>query len=287
MNTAIADYLNKLKPCTRRSYGWFLARLDVWSGERCINLEDMDASTFINFLEDQSTWKANSRRLATCAARAFFRSWKGENHPILTVKLHRVKAAPGRVLSPKKAIQLLAAINPATTSGARDLAMVMMMLDTGLREAEIARLSIQYLDLDERNVWVIVKGGEWERAVFSPATAEQVTRWLDLRKRLGGRYTATQQVFPNLHTGWAITPGGVRDIFERLSKRVGFTVSPHDLRRTFATISTKAGVPARVLMAGGRWHNMNQILTYTQSIDATDFDPYSPVRYLERALAAD
>jgi len=43
-------------------------------------------------------------------------------------------------------------------------------------------------------------------------------------------------------TGTRLAASGVRSLFNRLGKRSGLKVSPHVLRRTFATLSLRAGM---------------------------------------------
>ncbi|MBK8421872.1 tyrosine-type recombinase/integrase [Candidatus Villigracilis saccharophilus] len=64
-----------------------------------------------------------------------------------------------RVLSMEKARELLAMFGPHTPKDACDLALSVLALDTGLRSSELAHLTLKNLDLQERTLSVIVKGG--------------------------------------------------------------------------------------------------------------------------------
>ncbi len=83
-----------------------------------------------------------------------------------------------RVLSMEKARELLAMFDPHTPKDACDLALSVLALDTGLRSSELAHLTLKNLDLQERTLSVIVKGGQWKTAVYSKATANCIYKWL-------------------------------------------------------------------------------------------------------------
>ena len=277
----VETYLKTLSEQTRKSYRWFLNRLVDWMEQKDIDPAALDADLLVLFLDDQTGRGDNSRRLAICAARSFYRWWKGSKSPVLECKLKRVNPEPQRCLSPKQAVQLLAAMNPLTDPGARDLAIVTLMMDTGLREAEICRADLQRLNLEERKLRVIVKGGVWGKAVFSKETADHLDRWLVVRNELRGKFHAlAPTLFVKLDDGEALQPQTLRELFRRLSARVGFQVSAHDLRRTFATLSTKAGAPTRVAMAAGRWNNLDVFSKYTAGITAEDMEPWFPIKRL-------
>lgn len=261
---------------TRQSYEWCLSRFLTWIEQNKLDPEKLDPESFDRFLNDQD-WGGNTRRMVACAVRAFYRWRFGDAHPMLSIKIRRVKSPTQRSLSQKQVVKLLAAVDNTRRGGKRDLAMLYLMLDTGLRESEICRLSVKFLDLEERKLQVLCKGGEWEKAVFSQTTAEHLGKWIAERERYRGKFgKLADAVFFSLSSGQQIKPAGLRDVFERLSKKVGFTVSPHDLRRTFATLATKRGAPTRVIMAAGRWKNLGTLEGYLRHIEPEDFEEYFP-----------
>ena len=52
-------------------------------------------------------------------------------------------------------------------------------------------------------------------------------------------------------------------------------LSPHVLRRTFATLAIRNGAPTRVVQVAGGWANLSEVQRYSQAIEAQDFDGYS------------
>jgi integrase/recombinase XerD len=280
----IENYLIAQTRNTARSYRFVLERLEAWIQQTETEPEALNPDLVGKFLDEQEGWGANTRRLAICALRAFYRWWQGASHPVLQTKLRRVKAPPQRALTPGQALRLLSAINARTRAGIRDLALVTLMLDTGLREMEICRLELKRLSLEDRRLLVLCKGDVWGRASFSPVTRAHLEDWMKLREYYLRRFRRLPPtVFFSLTRGRALQESAVRDIFERLSARCGFVVSPHDLRRTFATLSTVVNhAPTRIVMAAGRWRNLATFEKYLETITDPDFDDFYPVQSLAK-----
>lgn len=77
------------------------------------------------------------------------------------------------VLSPEEIQQVLASINPDTLKGARLLAMVVLMLDSGIRAGELVGLKLSDIDWN-RGVFKVMGKGSKERFVPIGATAKQM-----------------------------------------------------------------------------------------------------------------
>lgn len=210
-------------------------------------------------------WGNSLQYTASIAIKKYIRWSQGENHPALKLRVKREKPKQGRVLKPALVEKLLLSFDTSTKKGKRDLAIACLALDTGLRVAELARLEIHAIDLEARTLTVKVKGGTYQEAVFSEYTAAAIGSWAALR--------AAQD--PRL---FQVTRDGLRVIIRRWGEKLGIKLSPHDLRRTFAVIATRAGAPSRVLQAAGRWSSITMIQRYTQSITPQDFEAYFPIK---------
>jgi integrase len=271
MNIDLADFLASFPyaASTRRTYADILSRIFTGSQEP----EKMTASELLELL-NQSGW-GNARQCVALAATQKFLAWKyGQSHPALTAKLKRLRGKPQRALTPKVALKLLASFDTYTAKGARDLGICALALDTGLRASELCRLLLADTDLDHRVLQVIVKGGKWAAAVFSTHTAEHIQRWLHYRKPAKGQGF----LFTNTFTGEGLTPEGLNQIVRQWGIAIDIKLSPHDLRRSFATIATELmGAPERILMEGGRWSNSEMIQRYTRTLKLESMRKYLPV----------
>jgi len=271
MNIDLANFLAcfPYAPSTRRTYADILSR--IFDGSQ--DPSKMRASELLEIL-NESGWE-NSRQCVALAAAQKYLAWKyGSGHPALAAKLKRLRGKPQRALTPEVALKLLASFDPYRPKGARDLAICVLALDTGLRASELCRLQRSDTDLDHRVLQVIVKGGKWAAAVFSTQTAAHITRWLHYRKTAKGQ----DFLFTNTFTGEGLTPEGLNQIVRQWGIAIGIKLSPHDLRRSFAMLATELmGAPERILMEGGRWSNSDMIQRYTRTLKLEAMRKYLPV----------
>ena len=146
----------------------------------------------------------------------------------------RGNAAPGRALSPVEARKLFEA------AGARDAALLALAYGAGLRRAELA--AARLADLDGDTLGVHGKGRR-ERFAYLGANgcAAAVSAWIAVRGTEDG------PLFRPVNKGGRVIAGGMspRAIGKRvqvLGTRAGLgKVSPHMLRRSFATSLLSAG----------------------------------------------
>jgi integrase len=222
-------------------------------------------------------WGNSAQYVALCAVKSFIRWAFGLAHPALVLRIKRLDAGPQRSLKLAQVRQLLASFNTMSIRGVRDLALASLLLDSGLRAAEVCSLDLKHLDLAECRLAVLVKGRRWGEGVYSSFTQGYLYNWLAIREADAGIRTVFVSVGGKT-PGRSLTRRGLGVIVSRWGLAAGVSpLSPHDLRRTFATISTRLGAPARVLQVAGRWTSMEMVERYTSSIEAADFSPYFPL----------
>ncbi len=228
---------------------------------------------------DKQGWGNATTWTALCAVRSFMRWQYGENHPALELRIQRLKPAPQRRLKKQQALGLLESFDTSRPKGRRDLAICALFLDSGLRISELCGLELRLLDLEERHAWALTKGGQYGMAVFSELTRAYLSAWLADRAALA--IPGLKTVFCSIGgdtPGHPLTRDGLRVEVRRWAGRAGLEkLSPHDLRRSFASLSTRRGAPSRVLQKAGRWSSIEMVERYTSDIEASDFDRYFPV----------
>jgi len=243
-----------------------------------LDLSQLTAAGLVAFV-CRPEWGNSQRYVALCACRSFVRWLFGVSHPALTARVKRGKTKPQRVLSVDEALRLLASFETFTPAGRRDLAMCALALDTGLRASELCRLRAEDVDLSTRVLRVLAKGGQWRTAIFSPQTAIYIAEWFEVRRPASGVGEAFLSFHPPT-VGTALTRDGLKGICMRWGRRIGIRLSPHDLRRTFATLSTIFGAPSRVVQVAGGWSDIGMVEHYTRDLRASEIDDYLPVRRL-------
>ena len=265
-------------PGTKRRYRYCLNILRSYLAEQGLALKTMGLHDFMVYV-DGHDWHSNTARLHCSAARAFVR-WKyGEGHPLLGLNLPREDSRPGRVLNKERLNEILATFDTTTGKGWRDLSLISLMVETGVRASEICALTLDHLDLKRCRMVVLAKGQRWQQKIFSRDTASTVDMWLVWR----GEYAkpGVDQVFVAVGgntPGEGLTRFGLASVFRYLSRKLGYKISPHDMRRTFATLMTEAGAPTRVVQELGGWANIREVERYTRSLSVTDIEAYSPIQ---------
>ena len=118
---------------------------------------------------------------------------------------------------------------------------------TGLRAGELCSLRLQDVDLINRKLFVYLGKGKKNRVVgICNRLYEYLSEYLKVRPKtdLDNFFVSISNV-----TGKPvpIQKGVLLHKVKRLSKRLGFDVNLHGLRRTFATIAANAGKPINII----------------------------------------
>ncbi|WP_298008903.1 tyrosine-type recombinase/integrase [uncultured Anaerolinea sp.] len=112
------------------------------------------------------------------------------------------------------------------------------MLDSGLRRQEVCNLNIGDINLRTGVIRVVQGKGKKDRiAVIGMNTQKLMSEYL---KKLPCVSEDTPLFTSAL--GERFTGDGLQSFFERLSKKVGFKVTAHMVRRTFATLCLRLGM---------------------------------------------
>lgn len=273
----LAEHGRRWTPSTIERYRWYLLNLAKWlDGQAIATPERAD---LVRWIDARMRWGSSTQYTGMIACRSFYRWLLGrERSPAEGLPLPRRVYRPQRVLDEAKIMRVLSSLDTSTEKGRRDTAIILLMLDSGLRASEVCRLRLEHVDLAERRFSVRIKGGRWAEGVFCAYTSASLAEWIMDRGRIAKRDCA--EVFCGIGggtPGQTMTPSGLRCIFRQVGARAGFHFSPHDMRRTFATLALKGGASSRLVQVAGRWSSLAQVEHYSASLTAADFDPYSPV----------
>jgi integrase/recombinase XerD len=281
LESNISRYLKVaiLAGTTKEMYRHYLELLAAWIQERHIIPESMNDELFYDFLAEHPDWSDSTRHSAACAFKSFYRYQHGAFHPSQQVHIRRKEPGPQRSLTAEQAGQLLTSLDTTSATGIRNLAIVTLMLDTGLRAAEVCRLEIDRVNLVTCHLDVVIKGGEWGEGIFSEYTASCLAGWLSARTIFAKPGVNTVFVgIKGTKPGYPLCGGGLRTVFRKMGARAGLgLISPHDLRRSMATLAIENGAPSRTVQKAGRWSNIEMVEHYTRTLDAKTFKKFFPV----------
>ncbi len=113
----------------------------------------------------------------------------------------------------------------------RDWALVVFLLNTGLRIAEACALTWADVQIGERSGWVVVRGGKGDKTRRVPLNAE-ARKVLKTWQEEGG----------DAGSVFGLTASGAYRRLAEMGRRAGVEVHPHTLRHTLAKNLVDAGV---------------------------------------------
>lgn len=163
---------------------------------------------------------------------------------IKSLKQRRIFRAPsGRAISPEESASLIRSLNNNSLRSIRNRAIFFLMLGCGLRRAEVCDLKLKLVSIKNKSAKIIGKGNK-ERTIYFPAAVLEVLKnWLEARSLnkdeidagfVFGRIDNRQR----LHLDIPLDPSSITRIVEKLvseTDNLEGRLTPHDLRRTFAT----------------------------------------------------
>jgi len=199
---------------------------------------------------------------------------KLEQNPALRLERPRVpEQLPGDVLSPAEVERLLDATDRETPRGLRDRAIVELLYAAGPRNEEL--LSLDLADLDHHERLVVVRHGKGDKGRLLPVTR---SAWKELRAYLehgrpglvSSHADSARAVFLGQH-GKRLGKSGLRLLLVALREQAGLqkNLTPHTLRRSFATALLKAGVDLRTIQVLLGHSNLNTTARYLR-LDTAD-----------------
>ncbi|MGE5377918.1 MAG: tyrosine-type recombinase/integrase [Bacteroidota bacterium] len=145
----------------------------------------------------------------------------------------------------------------------RDKVLILLMVDTGARRAEVEALNWGDVDIPSGLVKIVEgKGGKARSVVVGMETRRAL---LAYRRELENT-EASKPLFQT-STGHRLEAMGIRSVLERVGDKAGVKMSPHALRRTFATMSLRAGMNPLHLQALLGHTTLEMTRRYTQMID--------------------
>jgi integrase/recombinase XerD len=145
----------------------------------------------------------------------------------------------------------------------RDKALILVMVDTGLRRAEVCALNWGDIDIASGIVRVKRGKGGKARTVVMGAT----TRRALLAYRRTVSHDDKSPLFQTKHKGTRFTHSGLRSALLRVGKRAGVHLSPHALRRTFVILSLKAGMGVKFVQGLMGHSTPDMTLYYAQPVE--------------------
>lgn len=126
-----------------------------------------------------------------------------------------------------------------STKNKRDLAIIEVLISTGIRVGELVRMKISDIDFENKECVVLGKGNKQRKVYFDAKTK------IHLKQYLESREDENPALFVSLLKPYdRLEISGVEIMLRKIGKRIGIDkVHPHKFRRTLATKAIDKGMP--------------------------------------------
>jgi integrase/recombinase XerD len=199
----------------------------------------------------------------------FFKWFASEEevpNPMTKLEPPSIADRPVPVFSEDEIARLFATVKGKDLWSRRDLAILLLLRDTGIRIMELTGLTREDLSLLEREAKVTGKAGKCRTVKFTSETARALDRYL--RKRASHRCADRQSLW--ISPKGTLTSDGIYQMVKRKAAQAGVAgVYPHRFRHHFAHTWLDNGGAEGDLMELNGWDSPQMLRRYGRSAAAS------------------
>ena len=185
-------------------------------------------------------------------------------NPMAKIRAPRAEKKVIHALTAMEVNRLIASFG-STFEGIRNKAIILVMVDCGLRLGELLNLKLTDMDMEAQTLKVDGKTGE--RFVrYGSTTAQALSRYLEARGEL---HCKTAWLW-SIRSGTGLTANGLETAFHQIVRTTGIAVHPHLLRHTFATLFLRAGGDSLMVQRLLGHTTLTMTARYVQAVGCAD-----------------
>ncbi|MEL3971174.1 site-specific tyrosine recombinase/integron integrase [Rossellomorea oryzaecorticis] len=230
------DHQSRFSKETIRSYRLSLKQFFSFCKKGYSEVKAADIRAWLASLEEKGL-KKRSIHIKLSGLKSFYQYCMEENllkkNPLSTVKTPKKDDVLPYYLSRRQ----LAELQELTRNDYQFRPIIETLYSTGVRVSELLQIKLEDIKWDTRQIWIRKGKGTKERFVlFSHDCAERLKLYLEKRE------TNSLFLFAN-RRGGPLHREYIQKNFRNFSKSLGFKVSPHTLRHTFAAHLAEKNMP--------------------------------------------
>lgn len=271
----------------KKRIGYFITFLD----DKDISyLTIDDYNSYALYLKDKKTAKNKNLSSATIkttlnSAKIFIKYCFDKKY--LSIPLHK-DIKPYKqikktvvVLSSEEIEKLLSSQDEYSILGIRNLLIISLMLDAGLRVSEVCNLDVSDINKDLGLIRVFGKGKKERLVPLTDSIIKYYDKYIFLTSFLSGA------LFRDINTGFRLTPSGISQILRRIKNEHCFNkLHPHYLRHTFATLFLVNGgdpVHLQIILGHTTLFMTEQYLHIANQMTLNKQKKFSPLSNIKKA----
>ena len=222
--------------------------IDAWLSAEMVRLSPQTVVTRFKGLQRFCGWLVDEEELP--------------EHPMAKLRPPAVPEAPVPVLTEDEVAKLFKVCDGKDFRDRRDLAILRLLWDTGIRISELTGLDVDHLDLDQEVAVVMGKGSRPRACPFGAKTGRALDRYL--RVRGVHRYADSPGLF--LTQRGRMSKDGCDEMIRTRAAAAGVEgVHAHRFRHTFAHTWLANGGQERDLMRLAGWRSSEMLGRYAAS----------------------
>lgn len=270
----IVEFISHLQSRDRSSHTIHAYRLDLQQFEKWFaeingdgmepaNVTPTDLREFKHFLIEEEQLKPATINRKLASLRAFLKWAAGEKllevPPRMPKGVEQVQSAP-KALDRREMNSLIRAVERHGNS--RDQAIILVLLNTGLRVRELSDLNLDDVEMSERKGRIIVRSGKGNKRREVPLNVEArraLSAYMEAREEDGNQALFLSQ------QGSRLGSRGIQDLVGKYGRLAGLdSLTPHMLRHTFCTNLLRGGVDIVTVAALAGHSDISTTSLYTQ-----------------------
>ncbi len=236
--------LDGLSILTLQNYFLHLRRFGNYFRKDVKDITTMDIRSYLADLITTKNIKNSTLENEKAIIRTFFEWLEAEDYiqrsPARKIKATKVEIRTKKVLS----VEELELMRDSCTTN-RQHALLEFLFSTGCRLSEVYQINRSNINWSENSVSIIGKGNKERKIFFSPKAKMYMLRYFESRKSVDDDPLFLSERKPYGRLG----KRAIEKEIAKIATKAGFTESihPHTMRRTYATLGRKAGMPLDVL----------------------------------------
>ena len=213
----------------------------------------------------------NKRRSLSSVFSYLYKNKKIAENPMDNIERIKYKKSIKKPLTEAEIEEIKIACEKYGRNRKRNYAMILFILDTGVRVSELSGIRLSDVDFDQLTVKVLGKENKERFVYFTEGTKIRIREYMKTRKDMDIFNTQISNInqiplfASSKGTSVPMTVRSIQNVVKTIGSYVGIKIHPHLLRATGATSWHKRGMPIDVCADLLGHANLNSVMIYVKN----------------------